>query len=237
MTEADPLEVAAWQMATGSLASEKLPDIATDALVRGLDSPALRMLAGQLRNDVRDSADLFRTALEELGIDLPDVDTAQWCLARLTAADIVAGRVSPGQGATNLWLIYLRVMDSGDLRIFVGLGSELDDHPEDEKEIAAQIISEAQALLDRPAPRRWIKLIAVRGRSPVTQTAGPDDIEVDPAALRISDALRTDLVRWAARFAEAAFPPSVVSAQVPAVQQSQPLGPDARGLVVANQPA
>lgn len=64
MTEADPLEVAAWRMAARSLASEDLPEIATEALVRGLDSPALRVLAGQSRDDVRDSADLFRVALD-----------------------------------------------------------------------------------------------------------------------------------------------------------------------------
>jgi hypothetical protein len=54
----------------------------------------------------------------------------------------------------------------------------------------------AQELLARPAPRRWIKLMAVRGRSPLTQTIGPDDIEVDPQALQLSDGLRSDLARW-----------------------------------------
>jgi hypothetical protein len=76
VSEADPLEVAAWRMADGSLASEDLPDVATEALLRGLDSPALRILAGQSRDDVRDSADLFRVALDELGIDLPDPENA-----------------------------------------------------------------------------------------------------------------------------------------------------------------
>ena len=72
---------------------EGVPEIATDALVRGLDSPALRVLAGQARWDVRDSSELFRVVLDELGIELPDPDRAQWNLARRTAGEIVAGRM------------------------------------------------------------------------------------------------------------------------------------------------
>jgi hypothetical protein len=139
-------------MAAGSLASEDLPEIATEALVRGLDSPALRILAGQSRDDVRDSADLFRVALDELGIDPPDADSAQWHLARRTAGDIVAGRIRPARGATELWLAYLKVRDNGDLRVFVGLASMLDDHPEDAERIEAAIVAAARELLARPAP-------------------------------------------------------------------------------------
>jgi hypothetical protein len=190
-------------MAAGSLASEDLPEIATEALVRGLDSPALRLLAGQSRNDVRDSAELFRVALDELGIgiDLPDADGAQWHLARRTAGDIVAGRIGPAHGATELWLAYLKVRDNGDLRVFVGLASMLDGHPEDAEQIEADMVAAAGELLARPAPRRWIKLMAVRGRSPLTQSTGPDNIEVDPETLQISDGLRSDLARWDAYFA------------------------------------
>jgi hypothetical protein len=201
VSEADPLEVAAWRVAAGSLISEDLPEIATDALVRGLDSPALRVLAGQSRDDVRDSADLFRVALGELGIDLPDPDSAQWLLARRTAAGIVAGRISPARGATELWLAYPKVRDNGDLRIFVGLASMLDDHPEDAERIESDIVVAAQELLSRSAPRRWIKLMAVQGRSPLTQTMGPGHIEVDPQTLHLSDGLCSSLACWYAHFA------------------------------------
>jgi len=186
-------------MAVGTLVSEDLPQIATEALIRGLDSPALRVLAGQARWDVRDSADLFHVALDELGIELPDADRAQWHLARRTAGDIVAGRIRAARGANELWLAYENVRDSGDLRIFVGLASMLDDHPEDTDQIEADIVAAARELLDRPAPRRWLKL-AVRGRSPLTQSVGHDDIEVDPEALPLSGGLRSDLARWKARF-------------------------------------
>ena len=190
------MEVAAWQLAARSLPSEDLPEIATDALVRGLDSPALRILAGQPRGDVRESADLFRAALDELGIDLPDADSAQWHLVRRTARDIVAGRVTPADGASELFLAYFKVRDSGDLRIFVGLASVLDDLPQDAARIGDQIVAAAQELLARPAPRRWIKLMAVSGRSPLTQTAGTDHAEVDPQTLQLSGGLSSDLARW-----------------------------------------
>ena len=82
----------------------------------------------------------------------------------------------------------------------MGLASMLDDHPEDAEQIEAHIVAAARELLDRPAPRRWIKLMAARGRSPLTQTTGPDNIEVDPGALPLSDGLRSDLAQWSAYF-------------------------------------
>jgi len=39
--------------------------------------------------------------------------------------------------------------------------------------------------------------------SPLTQTMGPDDIEVDPQTLQLSDGLCSDLARWDAHFAAA----------------------------------
>jgi hypothetical protein len=200
MTEVDPLEVAAWRMAVGQLASEDLPELATEALVRGLDSLALRELAGQAPDDVRDSADLFRVALAELGIELPDSETAEWRLARRVASEIVAGTISGGRGANKLWGTYLRVRENGDLRIFVGLASMLDDYPDDVEEIEADIVVAAREFLSRSEPRRWIKLMAVRGRSPLTQTAGSDHLMIDPATLGLSDALRSDIARWDERF-------------------------------------
>jgi hypothetical protein len=76
----------------------------------------------------------------------------------------------------------------------------LEDHSDDAERIEADIVLAARELLARPAPRRWIKLMALRGRAPVTQTVGPDDIEFDLDALYLSGGLRSDLARWNARF-------------------------------------
>ncbi|UFS59785.1 hypothetical protein [Subtercola endophyticus] len=72
--EDEPLELASWQMIVGILRSEDLPDLATDALVRGVDSPSLRVLAGADADDVRESRDLFVDALAELNISILDED-------------------------------------------------------------------------------------------------------------------------------------------------------------------
>lgn len=196
MTEVDALELAAWNLATGRLVSEDLPQLATDALLRGVDTPSLRMLAGQQPGDVRDSADLFIAVLDEVGIDLPDPECAHWKLVRRTAIEVIARRMSPGRGANELWAAYHHVRDSGDLRTFVGLASMLDDYPEDEARIEAQILAEVEQLLARPAPRVWIKLMAARGRSTITRTVGVVDVEVDPDSLLLGDDLRSALARW-----------------------------------------
>jgi len=154
MAEYDPVEVAAWQMAVGRLASERLPELATDALVRGLDSPSLRELAGQSSGDVRDSADLFRVALRELEFEVPDAETAEWRLARKVATEVTVGTTSPAHGANELWRTYHSVKDNDDLRVFVGLASMLDDSPDDIEEIEADIVAAANEFLMRSEPRR-----------------------------------------------------------------------------------
>jgi hypothetical protein len=67
---------------TGTLPSEQLPGLATDALSQGLDSPALRELAGTSPRDVRDARDFFLVALGELGITLLDEQQALWELVQ-----------------------------------------------------------------------------------------------------------------------------------------------------------
>ncbi|WP_204010032.1 hypothetical protein [Virgisporangium aurantiacum] len=203
MIEADPLEVAGWRMVTGELRAEHLPELATDALVRGLDSPSLRILAGQNPADVRDSADLFMHALDELGFTVPAPDEAAWSLARTTAQQIVDGVISPAAGANEIWRsAFHRVEDSGDLRIFVGLASTLDDHPEDPAVIELEIVAAAKELLQRSRPRRWLKLMAQVGRSPLSRTAGENRIELDPADLPIRPELVAEIEAWAAEHLE-----------------------------------
>ena len=61
---------------------------AAHALARGLDSPALRELAGL-------SPDLFHQAMDELATPVPDENGARLYLIREAAATIVAGRGDP----------------------------------------------------------------------------------------------------------------------------------------------
>jgi hypothetical protein len=87
----DSVELAVLRLAVGEQPSEELPAIATDALVRGLDSPTLRQAAGVSPRDVHDAEDLFRAAVAELGIDLPHEQEALWRLVRYTAEQIASG--------------------------------------------------------------------------------------------------------------------------------------------------
>ena len=83
---------------------DDLPAIATDALCRGVDSPALRVLAGL--NPTEHPADmwqLFRKAVEEIGIAVPDEVSAARRVLRLHLRDIAEHRVAPAEGAGRIW--------------------------------------------------------------------------------------------------------------------------------------
>jgi hypothetical protein len=162
-----PLEVASWHWVAGDLRAEDLPDLATDALIRGLDSPTLRVIAGESSDDAPGLRDLFALVLAELNYPLVDQDSAQWQLIRLTARGIVAGSVDPGDGARQIWRRSFDVTEEGDLRVFVGLASELEDHPSSAAALNEAILAEAADLLARAKPRRWIQVQASADVSPL----------------------------------------------------------------------
>lgn len=63
----DELRDAVWRHAAGLVLTDELPDIAASALVRGVDSAALRELAGLNRSsDTQEILDRYRAALAEL---------------------------------------------------------------------------------------------------------------------------------------------------------------------------
>lgn len=192
----DSLEVASWHWVTGDLRADELPDIATDALVRGAESPTLRVLAGENRDDAQSLRDLFALVLEELNYPLLDRDGAQWQLIRLTARAIVAGSVDPGDGANQIWRRSFDVAEEGDLRVFVGLASQLEDHPSSAASLNEAIRAAAADLLARTKPRRWIRVQASVGVSPLGHN-DPDgyrmvEIQSEP----ITTDLMSELKAW-----------------------------------------
>jgi hypothetical protein len=73
-------------------------------------------------------------------------------LARGIAGDIVAGRLSPFDGARQIWVNLATVSEARDeLLGFVGLASEWQDSPEYRDDYDAEIVKEAQAFLSRTA--------------------------------------------------------------------------------------
>lgn len=190
------MEVAALRWAIGTQPAEQLPDLATDALVRGLDSPALRELAGMARDDFWRIKSLFEVTTEELGIVIPDEQTALWLLAKNTAAEIVAGTVSPSRGADWIWWeIHHRIAREGDLRVFGGLASEWDEYAEHRAEIEGFIVDAARELIDQAEPRRWLMVQAQHGRSPVADSGSREELR--PTDLPISEDLAHSLADWA----------------------------------------
>ncbi len=111
------------------LPSEQLPEIASDALAEGYDSPSLRTLAGVTNPIMSEVEPLFRKALDELSIPIPDFSDSGKSIALYYAKAIVSGDVSPYEGARTLWNIYNedKVEIHNELLVFVGLASEYED--------------------------------------------------------------------------------------------------------------
>lgn len=151
--EPDPLEVAAWELALDELDARRLPALAVDALVRGLDSPTLLELAEQRADDVRASRELFRSVVEELGIVVPDRDRVVWNLVRLTARGMVEGTVAPEAGCRAIGRWAHEVERRDDLMVFVGLEDEFQRwHLDYRAALEAMAVEEAGDLLERLDP-------------------------------------------------------------------------------------
>lgn len=90
---------------TGKSASSTLVDWATDQLVAGKDSPALRILAGLGRADSREVRDYFPKALAELGIPFPNKDDCLIYYCGDVARDVIKNSISPLKAFGVLWQI------------------------------------------------------------------------------------------------------------------------------------
>lgn len=173
--------------------------LAAEALAAGLDSPALREAAGVPVSEVQDARDRFIEALGELGVEVPDEQEALWQLVRFKAAQIVSGEVTPYEGASWIWReAHPRIEREGDLRIFIGLASEWEDHRQYRPEIERRIVDEALMLLEKTELRRWVKLQARSGCWPLWDPKENRSLGHDEPALR--GELRADLRSWADEF-------------------------------------
>lgn len=91
----DILREVAWRHAAGMVYPEDLPMAAAEALARGVDSPALRELAGLGKGSATtEIEDLYRNALAELGIASPGQrEAVRWWLGEL-AKELVQGKLT-----------------------------------------------------------------------------------------------------------------------------------------------
>jgi hypothetical protein len=116
---------------------DEVPDLATDLLVRGIESPALVELAGLIRPTFWEVSPVVERAFQEA--DLPPIsrEEALWRLAYDTARDIVDGAISPRQGANTLWGICTDLDMPEPLRYFVYLAADYGEGPREPEEEAA----------------------------------------------------------------------------------------------------
>jgi hypothetical protein len=97
----DELRELAWQYAADAAYVEDLPMRAAEALAGGIDSPALRELAGLgRRSDPHEIRDLYAEAMAELKIKMPSAEDAFQREVLRVARDLVEGRLTPRQAAS-----------------------------------------------------------------------------------------------------------------------------------------
>ncbi|REK84530.1 hypothetical protein DY245_43015 [Streptomyces inhibens] len=90
----------------GYIGSDTLIQIGLDALLAGVESESLAMLAGLGRNEELEAPDLLERVLYELGLDVDvpaDPRAARWALAYWVAGQMVDGSLAPAVGAFRIW--------------------------------------------------------------------------------------------------------------------------------------
>ena len=129
---------------------EDMPRFAADALEAGYDGPALRRLAGLIRPSAAEVGILFESALREIGtIQVQSHEQAIIFLSRLTAMDIVEGRIEPLHGA-DILARYSIILGHPDFLVQFLQLSELPrwgEYAPKPKKLAQDIIAEARQLL------------------------------------------------------------------------------------------
>ncbi|MGI5262327.1 hypothetical protein [Streptomyces angustmyceticus] len=86
--------------------SDRLIQAGLDALVAGVDSPSLAILAGLLRSEEPEAPELFDQVLDELGLFFqPPADprAAKWAAAYWIAGQIADGSLDPATGTHHIW--------------------------------------------------------------------------------------------------------------------------------------
>jgi hypothetical protein len=86
--------------------SNRLIETGLAALLAGVDSPSLRLLAGLGRREEPEAPELFDRVLDELELtaSVPaDCEQALWAMARWWCGLIVAGKLDPLVGADLIW--------------------------------------------------------------------------------------------------------------------------------------
>lgn len=118
--------------------SDVLIQTGLDALLAGVDSPSLRLLAGLGRAEEPEAPELFDAAMSELSIAQalpPDATSRRWALVEWWAQLVVDGELAPHEGGHLIWHDgWTELNNPPALQPIVGWTSEWDDWREDWEE-------------------------------------------------------------------------------------------------------
>ena len=110
--------------------SEQLPELATQALEDGLDTPSLRLLAGEFNPVMSEVGPLYENVLKELNLELPSQQEAYYAIAKYYSKQIVNSELSPYDGAKKIWWEVCMYEDCPEEFItFIGAASEIEELP------------------------------------------------------------------------------------------------------------
>ncbi|SED28999.1 hypothetical protein SAMN05428945_5340 [Streptomyces sp. 2224.1] len=102
----EPSRIAHERAFSAYFASDTLIQAGLDALLAGVESEPLAMLAGLGRNEELEAPDLFERVLYELdlAVEVPaDGRAARWALAYWLAGQMVDGSLDPAAGVFRIW--------------------------------------------------------------------------------------------------------------------------------------
>lgn len=143
LRETAELAQAMWHV--GGLSPEDAVDIATRALVEGVDGPALRQLAG-VETDVTswEVEHLFDRAWRDLGLEPVTYEEALRRAPKLVTVGIAKGMIDPYYGARWIWQKIWDKTHDDAVAQFIGMVSDYDDWPEERERYTREIIEAAR---------------------------------------------------------------------------------------------
>jgi hypothetical protein len=142
------------------LSPDSLSDVATELLVEGLDSPALRDLAGLdlAPHDPRETTECLRQVFEELDITEPDLHTRICIASRLVGSEFQGGRFTARQVTRSFHLLsgqWEYPQDPPEVMSLADLDSSWDDHWKEPDVVAGWVTDEVDSLLGRRDVKIW----------------------------------------------------------------------------------
>lgn len=150
MIKPSNLETAEALWALGMLPAEDLPDLAADAIARGIESEALVTLAGCSPQESQEITQLFEKYLKQKGGGMLKTHALRMC-AKIVSQQILESKVTAQDGAKEIWRATLKARIEGfhELDGFIYAASEMEDRPREGNLFEKAILEEA---------RRWCNL-------------------------------------------------------------------------------